>query len=46
MFRKNGMQRMFSFLDEETHIKEELAVMSSTPIFTFGKAFFQSAAKS
>lgn len=46
MFRKNGMQRMFSFLDEETSMKEELAVMSSTPIFTFGKAFFQSLSKS
>lgn len=45
MFRKNGMQRMFRFLDEETSIAEELAVMSSTPLITFGKAFFQGKAK-
>lgn len=46
MFRKNGMQRMFRFLDEETNLKEELAVMSSTPLLTFGKAFFESLSKS
>ncbi len=46
MFRKNGMQPMFRFLDEETKLKEELAIMSSTPILTFGKAFFESVTKS
>lgn len=46
MFRKNGMQRMFRFLDEETNLKEELAIMSSTPLLTFGKAFFESISKS
>ncbi|MCE7993184.1 MAG: lycopene cyclase [Roseivirga sp.] len=45
MFRKNGMQRMFRFLDEETNLQEELAIMSSTPIFTFGKAFIESITK-
>jgi lycopene beta-cyclase len=42
MFRKNGMIPMFRFLDEETSLKEELSIMGSTPIFTFGKAFFES----
>ena len=45
MFRKNGMQRMFRFLDEQTKLPEELAVMSSTPLLTFGKAFFESFSK-
>lgn len=45
MFRKNGMQRMFRFLDEETNLKDELGIMSSTPILTFGKAFFESVTK-
>ena len=42
MFRKNGMLTMFRFLDEETSLREELGVMSSTPIFKFGKAFLKS----
>lgn len=46
MFRKNGMQAMFRFLDEETNLQEELAIMSSTPLLTFGKAFFESITKS
>ena len=45
MFRKQGMKAMFRFLDEETKLTEELAIMSSTPIFTFGKAFLQSVSK-
>lgn len=46
MFRKNGMQRMFRFLDEETNLQEELAIMSSAPLLTFGKAFIESITKS
>lgn len=46
MFRKNGMQRMFRFLDEETSLKEELSIMGSTPLLTFGKAFFKTLTRS
>lgn len=45
MFRKNGMLRMFRFLDEETTLSEELAIMGSTPLLTFGKAFLQTITK-
>jgi len=45
MFRKNGMKTMFRFLDEETKLSDELAIMSSTPLLTFGKAFLQSMSK-
>ena len=42
MFEKNGMHKMFRFLDEETSLGEELAIMGSTPLLTFGKAFMRS----
>ena len=41
LFRKNGAQSVFKFLDEETTLAEELKIMSSTPILTFGKAFLK-----
>jgi hypothetical protein len=39
LFEKNGAQAVFKFLDEETNLAEEIKIMSSTPIITFGKAF-------
>lgn len=45
MFRKNGMLKMFRFLDETTSLREEIAIMGSTPLLTFGKAFFKTVAK-
>ena len=41
LFKKNGIHSVFKFLDEETSLSEELSIMSSTPIFHFGKAFIQ-----
>ena len=45
LFEKNGAQAVFKFLDEETNIKEELKIMSSTPILAFGSAFIKSILK-
>lgn len=45
LFEKNGAQAVFKFLDEETNIKEELKIMSSTPILAFGSAFIKSMLK-
>jgi len=39
LFQKNGIHTMLKFLDEETTLKEEISIMSSTPILDFGKAF-------
>jgi lycopene beta-cyclase len=39
LFKKNGAQAVFKFLDEETSLAEELKIMSSTPILDFGKSF-------
>ena len=39
LFKKNGAQAVFKFLDEETSLTEELKIMSSTPILDFGKSF-------
>lgn len=45
MFKKNGAKAFFKFLDEETSLKEELKIMSSTPILDFGAAFIKSMLK-
>ncbi|MBO3698450.1 lycopene cyclase family protein [Roseivirga sp. E12] len=45
MFKKNGAKAFFKFLDEETSLKEELKIMSSTPILDFGTAFIKSMLK-
>lgn len=45
LFEKNGAQAVFKFLDEETNLKEELKIMSSTPIMAFGSAFIKSILK-
>lgn len=42
LFQKNGLHAMLSFLDEETSLKEELSIMSSTPVLDFGKSFVKS----
>lgn len=39
LFEKNGAQAVFKFLDEETSLKEEIKIMSSTPILDFGFSF-------
>lgn len=41
LFSKNGAQAVFKFLDEETNLKEELKIMSTTPIRTFGNSFLK-----
>lgn len=41
LFKKNGAHSMFKFLDEETTLTEEIGIMSTTPIFDFGKAFIK-----
>ena len=45
MFKKNGAKAFFKFLDEETSLKEELKIMSSTPLLHFGAAFIKSMLK-
>lgn len=45
MFKKNGAKPFFKFLDEETSLKEELKIMSSTPLLDFGAAFIKSMLK-
>ncbi len=45
MFKKSGAKAFFKFLDEETSLKEELKIMSSTPILDFGAAFIKSMLK-
>lgn len=45
MFKKNGAKAFFKFLDEETSLKEELKIMSSTPLLDFGAAFIKSMLK-
>jgi lycopene beta-cyclase len=42
LFEQNGAQAVFKFLDEETSWMEEMKIMSTTPILTFGKAFLKS----
>ena len=41
LFQKNGIHTMFRFLDEETNLIEEMKIMSTTPLFHFGKAFLK-----
>ncbi len=41
LFKKNGPQAIFKFLDEETTLGEELRIMNSTPVLTFAKAFIE-----
>lgn len=43
LFQKNGIHAMFKFLDEETHLAEEMKIMSSTPLLQFGIAFMKTA---
>lgn len=45
LFRKNGAQAVFKFLDEETSLAEELKIMSSTPILDFGISFIKQLTK-
>lgn len=45
LFKKNGIKLMFKFLDEETSLAEEMKIMSSTPIRTFGTEFIRSIPK-
>jgi lycopene beta-cyclase len=40
LFRKNPIQRIFRFLDEETTWAEDLQVMASVPWIPFTKAWF------
>jgi lycopene beta-cyclase len=42
LFEQNGALAVFKFLDEETSLMEEMKIMSTTPILTFGKAFLKS----
>jgi lycopene beta-cyclase len=42
LFNKNGADRMFQFLDERTHLGQELAVMASTQWRHFFRAIWHS----
>ena len=41
LFKKNSVQSIFKFLDEETTFKEDLKIMLSSPSLRFTKAFFR-----
>lgn len=41
LFKKNPPQRIFQFLDEETHFGQELQVMYSVPSLPFSKALIE-----
>ncbi len=42
LFKKNGADRMFQFLNEETHFGQELSIMASTEWRHFFKAIWRS----
>ena len=39
LFEKNGAHAVFKFLDEETHLLEEIKIMTSLPTWGFSKSF-------
>jgi len=45
LFEKNGAHLVFKFLDEETHLAEEIKLMSTTPIVDFGLSFVKQLSK-
>lgn len=45
LFKKNGSERVFRFLDEKTNLFEEIRIMNLSPKKQFIKAFFQQISK-
>ena len=45
LFKKNPPQRLLRFLNEETHLFEELALMSTVPTLLFLKTFIEEASR-